>query len=133
MTDHEKWASWMLGVVVLTIVACIALVAWRGNGPWTMQAFALLSLTAIPWRRRRQFLKGARLDERERAISDKALLAAFRAVWVALASVPLVTGCLRGWDGTLSLPVWTLSEGVFWAALLVLTVQSVTTLVLYRR
>jgi|SRR5215471_8775604 len=133
MTNSEKWAVWTLGVVALTVIAWTALVAWRGNGPATIAVFSLLSLTAIPRNSRRYFIKGARFDEREREIADKSLLAGLRAVWLALVTVPIALGVLKGWDSTLSLPVWTLVAGLLWATLLVLSVQSVTTLVLYRR
>jgi hypothetical protein len=133
MTDSEKWAIWTLGVVALTVIAWIALVAWHGNGPATIAVFSLLALTAIPRNSRRYFIKGARFDEREREIADRALLAGLRAVWLALVAVPMALGFFKGWDSTLSLPVWTLVAGLLWATLLVLSVQSVTTLVLHRR
>jgi len=133
MTDSERWARWTLGVVVLTVAAWVALVAWRGNRIETIAAFSLLCLTAIPRNSRRHFIKGGQLDEREQAITDKALLAGLRAVWLALCVIPLAAAFSKGWTGTLSLPVWALALGAFWAAMLALTVQSVTILVLYRR
>lgn len=133
MTDSEKWAIWTLGVIALTVTAWIALVAWRGNGPWTIAVFSFLSLTAIPRNSRRYFIKGARFDEREGEIADKALLAGLRSVWLALVIVPMAMGLFKGWTSTLSLPVWELLAGLLWASLLLLMVQSVTTLVLYRK
>jgi len=132
MTHSEKWAIWTLGVVALTVIAWVALVAWRGNRPESIAAFSLLSLTAIPRNSRRCFIKGARLDEREQEISTKALLTGLRSVWLALVALPLAAGFLKGWNSTLSLPVWAILGGLFWACLLLLAVQSVTTLVLYR-
>jgi uncharacterized membrane protein len=131
MTDREKWAIWTLGVVVATVIAYIAFVVWRGIGPATQAVFALLALTALPVTSRRR-LKGYSLDEREKEIAGKALLASFRALWVVFIGLVLSVGFTKGWDTTLSLPMWMLSEALWWSATLVLAVQAVTTLVLYR-
>ena len=89
MTESEKWARWTLGVVGLTVLSWIALTVWTGNGQVGNAAFSLLALTAVPRNSRRHFIKDARFDEREQAISDRALLAGFRGVWVALVAVPI--------------------------------------------
>ncbi len=132
MTESEKWAIWTLGVASLTLITWLALAAWLG-GPVAGAAFSLLALTAVPRSSRRHFIKGGRFDEREQVIADKALLAGFRGVWVALVAVPVAAGLVKGWNGTLVLPVWVLTSSLLWAVLLLLTVESVTTLVLYRR
>jgi magnesium-transporting ATPase (P-type) len=132
MTDSEKWAIWTLGVVALTVAAYFTFVALRGSGPASQAVFALLALTAVPVSSRRYF-KGRTFDEREREISGKALLAGFRALWVVFIGVVLTIGFVKGWDATLSLPMWMLSATLWWAMMLVLAVQAVTTLVLYRR
>jgi magnesium-transporting ATPase (P-type) len=132
MTDSEKWAIWTLGVVALTAIAYFTFVALRGSGPASQAVFALLALTAVPASSRRYF-KGRRFDEREREISGKALLAGFRALWVVFIGVVLTIGFVKGWDATLSLPMWMLSATLWWAMMLVLAVEAVTTLVLYRR
>jgi len=129
MTDSEKWAWSTLGVIALSLIAFFALVAILRNVPASQSAFALLSLAAIPGVRRQRKL----FDERDREISGKALLAAFRAVWVAYIGLVMTIGFVKGWDATLSLPVWMLCATIWWATVLVLTVESVTTLVLYRR
>jgi len=133
MTDSEKWAVWALGVVTLTLIAWFSLIVWCPYRPVSNAAFSLLALTAIPRSSRRYFIKGGRFDERERAISDRALLAGFRGVWLALVAVPLAAAAMKGWSGTLVLPVWVLTASLMGAVLLLLAVQSVTTLVLYRR
>ncbi|HXN47492.1 MAG TPA: hypothetical protein VN893_12675 [Bryobacteraceae bacterium] len=133
MTESEKWAIWTLGVVALTLIAWFALTAWSGNGLVSNAAFSLLALTAIPRNSRRHFIKGARFDEREQAIANRALLAGFRGVWLALTAVWLAAGLTKGWSGTLVLPVWVLTSSLLWAVVLLLTVESVTTLALYRR
>jgi hypothetical protein len=132
MTDSEKWAVWTLGVIALTVIAWFTFVALRGSGPASQAVFALLALTAVPASSRRHF-KGRAFDEREKEISGKALLAGFRASWVMFIGLVMTIGFVNGWDATLSLPMWMLSATVWWAAMLVLAVQSVTTLVLYRR
>ena len=131
MSDSEKWGWWTLGVVVLTIAAYAAFVAFLKHGPATSAVFALLALTALPASSRRYFT-GRRFDERESAIANKALLAGFRAFWVAFVGLIVAIGFIKGWDATLSVPVWALQETLWWAVILVLGVQSLTTLVLYR-
>jgi len=131
MSDSEKWAWWAMGVVVLTIAAYGAFLAFLGHGPATSAVFALLALTAIPASSRRYF-KGLTFDEREHAIASKALLAGFRAFWVAFCGLIVAIGFIKGWDATLSVPVWALQETLWWAVILVLGVQALTTILLYR-
>ena len=131
MSDSEKWAWWAIGVVVLTIAAYAAFVAFVKSGPAAISVFALLALTAIPASSRRYFT-GRRFDERESAIANKALLAGFRAFWVAFCGLIVAIGFIKGWDATLTVPVWALSETLWWAVILVLGVQALTTIVLYR-
>ena len=131
MSDSEKWAWWTLGTVVLTLAAYGAFLAFLGHGPATSAVFALLALSAIPAASRRR-LKGHTVDERERLIANKALLAGFRAFWAAFIGVILAVGFTKGWDATLAVPCWTLGETLWWAATLVLAVQATTTIVLYR-
>jgi hypothetical protein len=131
MSDSEKWAWWTLGVVVLTIAAYGAFLAFLGHNPAIPSVFALLALTALPASSRRYF-KGITFDEREHAIASKALLAGFRAFWVAFCGLIVAIGFIKGWDATLTVPVWTLSETLWWAVILVLGVQALTTIVLYR-
>ena len=131
MSDSEKWAWWALGVVALTIAAYGAFFAFLGHNPAIPSVFALLALTALPASSRRYF-KGITFDEREHAIASKALLAGFRAFWVAFVGLIVVIGIIKGWDATLSVPVWALQETLWWAVILVLGVQALTTIVLYR-
>jgi len=131
MSDSEKWAWWTLGLVALTIAAYGAFVAFVKSGPAATSVFALLALTAIPASSRRHF-KGQHLDEREREIASKAVRAGFAAFWVAFVGLIVAIGFIKGWDATLSVPVWALQQTLWWAVLLVLGVQALTTLVLYR-
>src|SRR6516165_7979505 len=131
MTDSEKWAIWTLGVLALTIIAFFTFVALLGSGPASQSVFALLALTSIPSSSRRVF-KGRVFDEREKEIAGKAMLASLRAVWAAFIAVVMILGFVKGWSATLSLPMWMLSSALLWSTMLVLAVQAVTTLVLYR-
>jgi hypothetical protein len=131
MSDSQKWAWWALGVVVMTIAAYGALLAFLGRGPANSSVFALLALTALPASSRRHF-RGRTFDEREREIANRALRAGFSAFWLAFVGLILAIGFIKGWDATLTLPVWTLTEALPWAATLILAVQAITTLVLYR-
>ena len=131
MSNSEKSAWWTLGVVVLTIAAYGAFLAFLGHNPAIPSVFALLALTALP-RSSRRYFKGLTFDEREHAIASKALLAGFRAFWVAFIGLIMAVYFIKGWDATLTVPVWTLAEVIWWAVILVLGVQALTTIVLYR-
>lgn len=131
MSDSEKWAWWVLGVVVLVIAAYGAFLAFLGHGPATPSVFALLALAALPATSRRHFT-GRALDEREREIANKAVRAGFSACWVVFIGLILAVGFIKGWDATLTMPVWILEEAILWAAVFVLGVQALTSIVLYR-
>ena len=131
MSDSEKWGWWTIGVVALTIAAYGVFCAFLGHGPATSSVFALLALTAIPASSRRYF-KGRAFDERQRAIASKAVRAGFSAFWMVFGGLIMAIYFIKGWDATLSVPVWALMETLLWATLLILGVQSLTTIVLYR-
>ena len=131
MSDSEKWAWWTMGVLILTVGAYGTLVAFRGHGPWIITAFSLLALAALPGSSRRRF-RHRDLDEREREIANKTLRAGFTVLWVALIGFVAAIGFTKGWDTTLTVPVWILAEAVWWAAVLMLGAQALTTIVLYR-
>ena len=116
----------------MTVIAYFAFVALLGSGLASQSVFALLALTAVPANSRRYF-KGRQFDEREKEISGKALIAAFRALWVVYIGLVMTIGFVKGWESTLSLPVWMLCATIWWAMALVLAVEAATTLVLYRR
>ncbi|MGB7763337.1 MAG: hypothetical protein WBL61_26110 [Bryobacteraceae bacterium] len=131
MSDSEKWARWTLGVVALTIAAYGAFVAFLGHGPATFSVFALLALTAIPAASRRYFT-GRRFDEREHQIALRANRAGLVAGWLAFCGLILAIYFIKGWDATLTVPVWELIETLCWAQTLFLGVEALTTIVLYR-
>jgi hypothetical protein len=132
MSDPEKWAWWTLGVVVLTIAAYAVFLAFLGHGPRIDGVFSLLALTALPAFRGRPFTSRT-FDERECNIAHKALLTAFRAFWLLFVALIVGIGHTQGWHATLTVPVWILLEVLWWAATLVLGVQALTTILLYRR
>ena len=132
MTKSESWAIYTLGVVALTIAAFFTLLAVLKNEPASQAAFALLALTALHPRSRRK-ITGPDFDEREKEIANRALLAGFRAVWVVFIGVVMTIGFVKGWNATLTVPMWKLSATIWWAAMLLVTVEATTTLVLYRR
>jgi hypothetical protein len=131
MSKSEKQAWWMLGVVVVTISAYAAFLAFLGHVPAIDSVFALLALTAVPAFSRRHS-QGPTFDERDHEIALKALRVGFSAFWLAFITLFLAIGFIKGWDNTLTVPVWTLGEAVWWAGVLVLGVRATTTIALYR-
>ena len=73
------------------------------------------------------------MEEREREISNKALLAGFRGLWIGFIGFVLPFGFIKGCDTSVTMPMWALSSAIWWAAMLVLRVEAITTLVVYRR
>jgi hypothetical protein len=132
MTDSEKWAWWTLGVVALTATAYATFVALLKNANAAQSVFALIALTALPKSSRRYF-QGRRLDEREAAIANAALLAGFRSLWLVFIVFVMGFGFINGWNSSINVPMWMLSSSVWWSATLLLVVQATATLVLYRR
>ena len=125
MTKSEKLAWWTLGITVLTIVAWGTLFAFSGKASAASSAFPLLALA----------FKGKRtFDERESAIARKALLTGLQTVWGAFALLVVFAGFQMGWDwqATLTIPLWQLHSGIWWGTMLLLAVESIATLVLYR-
>jgi len=117
--------------VALTIAAYGAFVAFLGHGPATFSVFALLALTSVPASSRRYF-KGRRFDEREQQIASKANRAGFGAFWVAFVGLIMAIYFIKGWNATLAVPVWTLTETLMWGFILIVGVEAVTTIMLYR-
>jgi hypothetical protein len=131
MSDSEKWAWWTVCVVAVTVAAYGALYAFVGHHPGNGSVFALLALTALPKTSRRAFRHRV-LDEREREIAGKAMRAGFSVCWTASIGIYLAIGFGKGWDSTLVVPVWALSEALMLALCLIMAVQAITTIVLYR-
>lgn len=131
MSNPEKWAWWTLGVVLMTVAAFAAFFVFVGYGPAINSVFALLALTAFPALSQRHFL-GRAFDERELQIANKADRAGFGVFWLVFIALFVAFGAFKGWDTTLTVPVWTLGEVVFWAWILVLSVQAMATIMLCR-
>ena len=100
--------------------------------PTAPNSKSLLALTAVPASSRRKF-KGRQFDEREKEIASKALLAGFRAVWLVCIAYVLWMGLANGWETGVTMPAWMFSEFLWLLAMLLLAVEALTTLVLYRR
>jgi hypothetical protein len=131
MSDSEKWARWALGVVAMTVAAYGAFLAFLGHGAATSSVFALLALTSLPASSRRHFKRRA-FDEREREIANKALRVGLSTFWLAFIGLILAIGFTKGWDASVTLPVWSLGEALLWATTLILGAQALTTILLYR-
>jgi hypothetical protein len=129
MPDSVKWAWWTLGVLLLTAGAYGAFFAFLGHRSAITSVFALLALTVVPAYRRNR--RRRPLDEREREIAKKALRAGLSALWVAAVGFVLVFGFSKGWDSTVTVPVWIFEEVIWWALALILGVEAGATLVLY--
>src|SRR4051794_10660691 len=106
MTESEKSAWWILGVVALTIATYFAFVVFLGGGPASQSVFALLALTSVPAYRRRVHKR--QFDEREIDIARKSLLAGMQAIWAVSVLGIVLLGFVKGWDTTLSVPIWVL-------------------------
>ena len=132
MSDSERWAWWIVGVVALTAVAYGSMFAFFGHGPWSIAAFAVLALTAVPASSRRRF-RGRRFDERESEIASKAQRTGFGACWVVAVTLVLGMWFLKGWDAVLRVPVWTLMEWLQFAYMLILAVEATATIALCRK
>lgn len=131
MSDLEKAAWWMIGVAALTVVAYVTMFAFLGHQPAVASAFALLALAAVPAVSRRQF-RPQPPDERDREIAARAVRTSLSVLWIVLVFLSIGTGFIKGWDSVLTVPVWMLAEAVWFAVILVLGVQAVTTVQLYR-
>jgi len=103
MTESEKSAWLVLGVVALTTAAYFAFVHFSENVQASQSVFALLALTAIPAFRNRAHRR--QFDEREIDIARKSLLAGGRAIWVVFVFGTVLLGVVKGWDTTLSVPI----------------------------
>jgi cytochrome b561 len=131
MTRYRKLARFQLAVAALAAVAVVSLYAWSGNVIASLAGFALLALIGF----RAVFLQGSGArpvqDERDDAIQQRATVAGYVALWLALViwgtAMPLVFGD----RGTVPL-VWV--APVVWVAWWLFTcVQSIAILLLDSR
>ena len=96
MTEFRKFARFQLAVAGLAAVAVVSLYAWSGNVIASLAGFALLALMGL----RAVFLQGSGArpvqDERDDAIQQRATVAGYVALWLALViwgtAMPLVFG-----------------------------------------
>jgi hypothetical protein len=131
MSESEKRAWWILGVVGVTIAAYLVFVVFLGSGEVSLSILVMSALIAFPGLERRS--KRRIFDERDREIANRALLVSFRALWVVFIVLILAIGFGKGWDTPVTVPFWTLAQILWWASLFMWGVQALVTIMLYRR
>jgi hypothetical protein len=128
MTATQRHAWFSLAVVAATIVAVLALTPVLG--PRAQVAFALLALLALGPLFVRRKHREVPVDERDRAIGQRAGMIAYAVFWLAFVAACLSLPVLYGWGG--SVPVVVVQAAVWWAWILVVGARSAVTLVLYQ-
>ncbi len=135
MHIQEQRAWFVLIVMVLTLVLYGGAVALIGFQPAALAAFGFAGLAGganlIGRREQKQGLEIS--DERDREISRQAVLVGFSIFWLVFIAAALLPLFILGAETPLSLQAGTLPAVVFPAVVLVYLVQSLTTIVLYRR
>lgn len=129
MPELEKRAWFQLAVAGVTALAWFAVFAIFRKPEVAMAAFALLALTAWP----RLNPKSSFHDERDRAIADRSLSIALRALFATAVVLPVALGLILGWEHTLSFSTSALAQVVWVAWIALLTVQSAATIVQYHQ
>lgn len=126
MTRSLKYARYQLAVAALTAVTVVVVYLFSHNVLASLAGFALLALGGL----RSAFARQPVEDERDQAIHQRATLAGYTALWLALVvwgvSVTLAFGD-RG-----SVPLVWVAPVVWTAWWLVTAVRSVTILLLDR-
>lgn len=128
MPELEKRAWFDLAVACFTVFAWFTVFLTMHSVVVASASFALLALTALPeLRRPRTFF-----DERDAQISQKAIALALRLLFVLCILAPVTAGMVRGWESEVTLSVGMIAQlsWIFW--LLVLTLRSIATIVMYR-
>jgi|SRR5215472_466984 len=131
MTESEKWARRTPGVVALTAASDAAFVLFLKNANAALAVFRLLALTAIPANRLRYF--------KCRQWRNASARFRTRRFWRDFGDGGSVSSALCRHSGSSKegtrpcMPMWALSSAIWWAAMLVLRVEAITTLVRYRR
>jgi hypothetical protein len=126
MPSLEKRAWFHLGLVALAIVVWLSIFAiWRSVQA-SMAAFAVLGLSGVS----RLNQRGAFLDERDRAIAESSLHMGIRCWFVCSTILPIAIGSFGGWERTVSVAIVAQSAWLAWVV--VLMVQAITTIYMYR-
>ncbi|HNY27182.1 MAG TPA: DUF2178 domain-containing protein [Candidatus Sumerlaeota bacterium] len=135
MHIQEQRAWFVLIVMILTLVLYGGTVALIGFQPAALAAFGFTGLAGgAPLIGRRDEKRGLVVsDERDREISRQAVLVSFSIFWLVFIAAALLPMFILGTETSLNLQAGTLPAVVFPAVVLVYLVQSLTTIVLYRR
>lgn len=127
MTALQKQSWFNLAVVAATLVLVLSL--YPRMGAKAMAGFGLFGLVGLgvlfQWRRRGRVVT----DERDVAINRLANVWAYAVLWVTFVTSALVAPTIYG-D---AVPTPMVQNSVWWAFMLLITVQSVVTLIIYRR
>ena len=127
MSALQKQAWFNLAVVVATIALVLSL--YPSIGAKSMGGFGLFGLIGLgvlfQWRRHGQVVN----DERDTAINRVAIAWAYAVMWAAIVLCALAAPSIYG-D---AVPMPVVQNFVWWAFMLLITVQSIVTLVIYHR
>ena len=128
MTALHRQARFELLVAAATAVAVVALLAWSRDLMPSVAGFALLALPAV-----RHALRGGAdpMDERDRAIQQRANVAGYTALWLLL--VAWGVGVPLRFADQGSVPLAWVAPVVWIAWWLVIVVRAATTLALDAR
>ncbi len=128
MTAMQRFAWFNLGVIALTMVAILLLLAFAGKA--AVGAFGILGLIGLsPLFLRRRKVQ-VTIDERDQVIQRRSWMIAYVVFWLAfvLAAV-LLAPAVYGQEGVV--PVWIVQASVFAGFMIVYAVASVAILVQY--
>ena len=128
MSAMQKLAWFNLAVIALTLVACLGLLPFLGNG--ALGGFGFLGLIGLGPLFFRKKPGQVLTDERDLLIQRRSWVLAYSLFWVVfvLAAVVL-SAAVYGADG--AVPVWVLQYSVFCGFMLVYALASVAILVQY--
>jgi hypothetical protein len=135
MHIQEQRAWFILIVMVITLVLYGGTVAVIGFQPAALAAFGFTGLAGgANLIGRREQKRGVVIsDERDREISRQAVLLGFSIFWLVFIAAALLPMFVLGAKTSLTIQAGSLPSIVFPAIVLVYLVQSLTTVVLYRR
>jgi hypothetical protein len=127
MTALQKQAWFNLAVVVATLVLVLSL--YPQMGAKAMGGFGLFGLVGLgvlfQWRRRGRVVT----DERDTAINRVAIAWSYAVLWATIVACAMLAPTIYG-D---AVPMPVVQNFVWWAFMLLITVQSIVTLIVYRR
>ena len=81
---------------------------------------------------RADFLRLPVVDERDREIDRKSMMAAMSFFWILIVIGAVGMGVALGWDTLVQMPVWAFSEAIWWGWIVMLTAKSAASIRMYR-